>query len=127
MGGRGAFSERGVLQWHDYKSIGTIDGVKVLSRTDGKEIHKLPEISKTPNTSYMRLRKDGSFRELRVYGDDREVKFELALHHEKRKGMWLHVHDSKSLKGNERDKGRELTSEELKKYSRLLRKTGMKV
>jgi len=42
------------------------------------------------------------------------------------KGMWFHVHDSESLKkGDKRDEGREPTVEELKKYGKLLRKTGM--
>ena len=92
MGSRGAFLESGGFsspaQWH---TVDYVDGIKVLDRKDPKASRSLPERSNTPGTSYLLYRKDDTFDQLRVFGEDRKPKYDIdyGMHrHEKT----LHVH-----------------------------------
>ena len=73
MGSRGAFLESGGFstpaQWH---TVDFVDGIKVLERKDPKASKSLPERSNTPGTSYLLLNPDGTFKQLRVFGEDRK-------------------------------------------------------
>lgn len=44
--------------------------------------HSLPDYSHTPNSIYIRGNPDGSFREMRIYGDDGRPILEIAYHME---------------------------------------------
>lgn len=63
MGGRGTFASGNNVAY-TYKTVGKINGVKVLKVIGGK--HSLPEESHTSNV-YIKLKPDGSFREMRIY------------------------------------------------------------
>lgn len=79
MGGRGsaAFGNNANTA---YKTVSKINGVKVLVGFEGK--HSLPEESHTPNTAYIKLKQDGTFHEMRIYGSDCLVELEIAYHPE---------------------------------------------
>ena len=62
MGGRGAFLESGGFTGPFlWKSIGTIQGIKILIPKDTRKRTSLPERSNTPDTAYITLDKDGNF------------------------------------------------------------------
>lgn len=92
MGSRGSFLESGGFstpaRWH---TVDYIDGVKVLLPKDPKASISLPERSNTPGTSYLSYRKDGTFDQLRVFGDDRipTMDIDYGKHRGKKS---LHVH-----------------------------------
>ena len=92
MGSRGAFLESGGFsapaKWHTIDYVG---GIKVLAPKDSKASISLPERSNTPGTSYISYRKDGTFNQLRVFGDDRIPRFDIdyGVHQGKTS---LHVH-----------------------------------
>lgn len=63
MGGRGTFASGNNVAY-TYKTVGKINGVKVLKGIGGK--HSLPEESHTSN-AYIKLKPDSSFHEMRIY------------------------------------------------------------
>lgn len=78
MGGRGAFLESGgFVGPFLWKSIGTIQGIKILIPKDTRKRTSLPERSNTPDTAYMTLDKDGNFNQLRIFGNDRKPLFDI--------------------------------------------------
>ena len=90
MGGRGTYAIGNNVAYL-YKTVGKLEGVKVLKGIAGK--HKLPEEAHS-SSAYIRLNPDGSFHELRIYGKDKYLKFEIAYHKENSlgKGKILHYH-----------------------------------
>ena len=92
MGGRGTFAI-GNMVAYTYETIGFIEGIKILSGLNGK--HGLPEEAHSSHT-YIKLKKDGTFHEMRVYDKDHYVKFEIAYHPEpsldKSRKPVLHYH-----------------------------------
>ena len=78
MGGRGAFLEsggfEGPLLW---KGNNEIDGVKVLELIDPRKRTSLPERSNTPETAYISLDREGSFKQLRVFDQNRMPLFDI--------------------------------------------------
>lgn len=78
MGGRGTFAIGNIVDY-TYKTIGKIEGVKILEGIAGK--HSLPEESHS-SSSYIKLDKNGNFYELRLYDKDHYLYFELAYHPE---------------------------------------------
>lgn len=78
MGGRGTYAIGNNVAYL-YKTVGKLEGVKVLKGIAGK--HKLPEEAHS-SSAYIRLNPDGSFHELRIYGKDKYLKFEIAYHKE---------------------------------------------
>ncbi len=104
MGSRGAFLESGGFsapaQW---QTVDYVEGIKVLEPKDPKASRSLPDRSNTPGTSYLLHRKDGTFSQLRVFGDDRIPKFDIDYGKHQGKTS-LHVHyykDGKRISGNE--------------------------
>ena len=65
MGGRGTFASGNPVNY-TYKTVGYIEGVKVLEGTNGK--HSLP---------------NGTFHEMRIYDKDHTLVMEIAYHPEK--------------------------------------------
>lgn len=78
MGSRGSFLESGGFstpaKWH---AIDYVDGIKVLAPKNPKASISLPERSNTPGTSYISYRKDGTFDQLRVFGENRIPLFDI--------------------------------------------------
>lgn len=92
MGGRGSFAI-GNMVAYTYETIGFIEGIKILSGLNGK--HGLPEEAHSSH-AYIKLKKDGTFHEMRVYDKDHYLKFEIAYHPEpsldKSRKPVLHYH-----------------------------------
>ena len=94
MGGRGTFAAGNNVAYV-YKTVGMIEGVKVL-RGLGKK-HALPEEAHS-STAYIKLKPDGTFHEMRIYSKDHCACFEIAYHPEPklnkgdRKKNVLHYH-----------------------------------
>ena len=78
MGGRGTFAI-GNMVAYTYETIGFIEGIKILSGMNGK--HGLPEEAHSSH-AYIKLKKDGTFHEMRVYDKDHYLRFEIAYHPE---------------------------------------------
>ena len=74
MGGRGTFAAGRNVDF-TYKTVGTIEGVKVLEGMYGK--HALPEESHS-SKAYIKLRRNGTFHEMRIYGDDHLPVMDIA-------------------------------------------------
>ena len=92
MGGRGTFAIGNMVAC-TYETIGFIEGIKILSGLNGK--HVLPEEAHSSH-AYIKLKKDGTFHEMRVYDKDHYLKFEIAYHPEpsldKSRKPVLHYH-----------------------------------
>ena len=92
MGGRGTFAI-GNMVAYTYETIGFIEGIKILSGLNGK--HGLPEEAHSSH-AYIKLKKDGTFHEMRVYDKDHYLKLEIAYHPEpsldKSRKPVLHYH-----------------------------------
>lgn len=92
MGGRGSFAI-GNMVAYTYETIGFIEGIKILSGLNGK--HGLPEEAHSSH-AYIKLKKDGTFHEMRVYDKDHYLRFEIAYHPEpsldKSRKPVLHYH-----------------------------------
>jgi len=123
MGGRGnkpiPLNERE----QEYKRIGTVAGIKVLDRLNKnlkKKIKKnLPDMSNTPNTSYIQLDNSGKdLKKVRIYGSDRLPSLDIDFDHS-HNGIIPHAHIWKN--GRKVD-DRELTKKEIKVYSKLRKK-----
>lgn len=86
MGGRNTFAS-GISVADTYKITQTIHGVKVLVGIGTK--HSLPEEAHS-SRAYIKLRSDGTFQEMRIYGKDKLLKFEIAYHMENK-----HLHSGR--------------------------------
>lgn len=90
MGGRGTYAAGNNVAF-TYETIGKINDVKILKGIGSK--HSLPEEAHS-SSAYIKLKPDGTFREMRVYGKDKLAKFEIGYHLEPKlgKGYILHYH-----------------------------------
>ncbi len=88
MGGRGTFAAGNAVPY-TYKTIGLIEGVKVLEGLNGK--HGLPEEAHS-STSYIRLYNNDEIKQLRLYNKDLTAKtdIEYSVHQGK---LSFHAHD----------------------------------
>ena len=98
MGGRGTFASGNSVAF-TYKTVGYIEGVKVLEGINGK--HGLPEESHS-SSAYIKLEKDGTFKEMRIYDKDHYLLKEIAYHRKKSlTGNYtekvLHIHEYKKI------------------------------
>lgn len=92
MGSRGSFLESGGFSVPaKWQTVDYAEGIKVLAPKDSKASISIPERSNTPGTSYISYRKDGTFDQLRVYGNDRIPKFDIDYGVHKGK-KFLHIH-----------------------------------
>ena len=92
MGSRGSFLESGGFSAPaKWETIDYVEGTKVLAPKDPKASVSLPECSNTPGTVYLSYRKDGTFAQLRVFGNDRIPKYDIdyGVHQGKK---YLHIH-----------------------------------
>jgi hypothetical protein len=92
MGGRGTFAAGNPVAY-TYKTVDTIDGIKVLRPIDETKSLKLPEEAHS-STGYVLYDKDGIFHQYREYNGNHEVVMEIGYHYEKSlgSGSVLHVH-----------------------------------
>lgn len=92
MGGRGTFAAGNTVAF-TYSTVGTIEGVKVLTGLNGK--HGLPEEAHS-SSAYIKLKPDGTFHEMRLYDKDHYLRYEIAYHPEPKLGSKgkpvLHYH-----------------------------------
>lgn len=92
MGGRGTFAAGRNVPF-TYETIGKIHDIKVLRGLNGK--HALPEESHTSD-AYIKLRENGTFHEMRIYGENHEAILDIAYHPEpnidKSRQSVLHIH-----------------------------------
>lgn len=79
MGGRGTFAA-GKSVPYTYKTVGFVDGVKVLEGIGGK--HGLPE-SAHSSYAYIKLKPDGTFHEMRFYDKNHVLYLEIGYHPER--------------------------------------------
>ena len=122
MGGRGTFAAGNPVPY-SYKTVGKLDGIKILVGVEGK--HGLPEEAHA-SSAYIKLKHDGTFHEMRIYDKDRYLTKEIAYHPEpmlnggNRQENVLHIHKYK--RDNFKDRTpRLLTAEEVKYYRRYLK------
>ena len=104
MSSRGSKIVNGHVTTTEYK-MKTPDSyvfdAKILIGTS-KKIHGLPDYSHTPNSKYIKENPDGSFREMRIYGNNGEPLLEIGYHGEKRltgdrSKKVLHYHTLKAV------------------------------
>ena len=113
MGGRGSYASG--CKVHEYETIGTIHGVKVVRKIKGA--NKVPEESYHSN-SYMTLYSDGKFQRLRYYDEKHNAKLDIEYHKEQNKFKnrnILHIHE---YKNGVRQPSRMLTETEYNKYQK---------
>ena len=121
MGGRGAFLINGGFSGpNNWYAVGMIYGIKVLMPTKGKSL-SLPERSNTPGTSYLLYKPDGTFKQLRVFGDDRIPRYDIDYHIRNGK-MDLHKH--KYINGQRNSEHIPLSKAELARYEKFLKGWG---
>lgn len=78
MGGRGTFAA-GKNVDYVYKTVDKIEGVKVLKGINGE--HSLPETAHS-SSAYIKLDRNGNFREMRLYDKNHCLYMEIAYHKE---------------------------------------------
>lgn len=88
MGGRGTFAAGNTVDY-TYKTVGKIEGVKVLQGLNGK--HGLPEEAHS-SEAYISLHPNGDAKQLRIYNSDLTAKMdvEYSVHQGE---ISLHAHD----------------------------------
>jgi len=80
MGGNGTFAAGKIVAYR-WKTVGKIDGVKVLAPVDSHASPKLPEEAHS-SRMYIKQFGDGNFSQLRVYDSQRRLRLEVAYHPE---------------------------------------------
>lgn len=84
MSSRGSKATNGHVTTTEYK-LKTPDSfvydAKILVGTSPKS-HGLPDYAHTPNSKYIKENPDGSFREMRIYGDKGQPLLEIGYHPE---------------------------------------------
>ena len=117
MGGRGTFAAGNNVPF-TYETVDNIHGVKVLKGLNGK--HALPEESHSSN-AYIKLRGNGTFHEMRIYGDNHEAILDIAYHPEpnidNNRQSVLHIH--RYGPGFNRHAAEPITKEIYEKYSKF--------
>lgn len=123
MGGRGTYAS-GKNAPYTYKTVGKIDGVKVLQPLKDGDSFSMPAESHS-SSCYIVLDKKGVFRQYTEYNQGHLPVFEIGYHFEKgisKAGEAVfHVHDYSAPGIENRSKGRAITSEEFKKYKKFFK------
>lgn len=126
MGGRGSYAAGNNVEY-TYKTVGLVDGVKILQGIGNK--HGLPESSHS-SEAYIKLKPDGTFHEMRFYNKEHVLYMEIAYHPEQaltgnRHTPILHYHlyDDKFSKNSmgpfHRTKAKVLSKEMKQKYNKF--------
>lgn len=133
MGGRGTFAAGNPVSYvyevdTDFSPDGKLFGVKVLRGIKGTGKHGLPESSHS-SSAYIKLDKNGVFREMRFYDENHVLYMEIAYHKEKKLAgnnsepvLHYHLYDSRFSKNKSGSFGRTdaayLTEEMKQKYGK---------
>ena len=116
MGGRGAFASGNPVPY-TYKTVGKMNGVKILQKIDTKASKGLPEEAHS-SSAYILKYANGTFKQIRFFNNDHTAKFDIDYHFEpklgNRKESVYHVHEYKN--GVRDIVGRILTKSEYEKY-----------
>ena len=121
MGGRGTFAAGNSVAYI-YKTVGMIEGVKVLEGIGNQ--HSLPAEAHS-SEAYIKLKPDGTFHEMRIYDKDHYLIKEIAYHptpelnNGNRKDNILHIHEYQRDNFDDRP-ARRLTPEEIELYKKFL-------
>ena len=123
MGGRGTYAIGNNVEY-TYKTVGEIDGVKVLQPVNAKRSFKLPEESHS-SSCYVLLDKAGVFHQYTEYNENHLPVFEIGYHFEKgmsKQGEHVfHIHEYPIPGIENRQPARNITSQEYEKYKRFFR------
>lgn len=123
MGGRGSYSGGGNAPY-TYKTVGKIEGIKVLQPNNPKNSLKIPEEAHS-SSSYILLDKNGVFHQMRIYNENHLPIFEIGYHFEKgmsKKGEHVfHVHEFSSPGIENRKPARKITTQEYEKYKKYFK------
>ncbi len=123
MGGRGTYAS-GNNVGYAYKTIGKIDGIKVLVPLDPKKSFSMPAEAHT-SLGYITLDKTGTFRQYREYNAQHLPTFEIGYHFEK--GMSthgepvLHYHEYSAPGVEYRGKAKQITPALIEKYRKYFK------
>jgi len=125
MGGRGAMLQiKPSERIPEYKTVNVIAGIKVLQALKINKHGSLPDMSNTPNTSYILLNKNGEFKQLRIYDNSRHPVIDIDYGHSHKGSDILHLHN---WKGGRENNAHSLTGKEKKKYGKILREAKVKI
>ena len=118
MGGRGTYAV-GKNVGYTYKTVGEIDGIKVLKGAGN--FHDLP-VEAHSSSAYIKLKENGEFSMMRFYDKNHYLVKEIAYHPEKyldksRKPI-LHVHEYEPGNLSKRP-NRLLTAHEYEQYKKF--------
>ncbi len=131
MSSRGSYAVNGHITTNEYTTI-YVDkaGSKILKGTSSKS-HSLPDYAHTPNSVYVKLKKDGrTLHEMRFYDEKGHPIIEIAYHPEpkinngNREDSIVHFHIYKGLDRNLAQR----MDEHLKikeKYAKYLKEYGL--
>lgn len=121
MGGRGTFAS-GNQVTYTYKTVGYIEGVKIL-QGKGLQAKGLP-VEAHSSEAYIQLHPDGKFKMYREYDNEHYLTLEIAYHPEpkltRHHEAVLHIHEYKRDDFSHREP-RLLTESEYEKYKKYFR------
>lgn len=127
MGGRGTFAAGNSVPYtyevdRSFSADGKLYGVKVLKGVEGTGNHGLPESSHS-SVAYLKMNPDGTFRMMRIYDSNHNLRLEIAYHSEQaigkgqRKVLHYHIYGTEFSSTHSKDYGR--TTHALHKNSKL--------
>lgn len=123
MGGRGTYAV-GNNVGYTYKTVGKIEGVKVLQPVDSKKSFSMPPEAHS-SASYIVLDKVGIFHQYTEYNENHLPVFEIGYHFEKgisKQGEHVfHVHEYPIPGVEYRQPARNITPQEYEKYKKLFK------
>ena len=131
MSSRGSKSKNGHVTTTEYKKEGNLVGGdgKILVGKNNK-FHSLPDYSHSPNAKYIKLEKDGSLKEIRIYNEEGFPILEIGNHTEKcitgnRNEKVLHTHEFTEKLDRINWKLLKKDDELYKKYEKYLKEFGL--
>ena len=81
MGGRGAFyGNTSVMKYHEFRVKKRIGSIKIIVPIKQDSL-KTPTLSHSKNAVYATVRKDGTPKQITVYGENREKLYDIDLDH----------------------------------------------
>lgn len=123
MGGRGTFASGNNVAY-TYKTVGKINGVKVLQPIDSRKSYSMPTEAHSSNR-YIVLGKNGVFRQYVEYDKNHLPIFEIGYHFERGISTHgesaFHVHEYSSPGIDFRLPARAITTNEYEKYKKYFK------
>ena len=102
--------------WH---ITGFFEGIAILRPNNPNQSLSLPRESELPGVSYLLYKKDGTFKQLRIFGSDNKPTMDID-YHMKDGEMSLHKHIY--INGVRQKEHIDLTTEEFDKYKKFVEK-----